>query len=588
MLNDVNIKKSYIGICPGLVKALPISWLLFLLQMFNVIFFNVCYSVSWCYSKLFVLFKGGRDKLDCGNYRGISIMNTLAKMYDMLLLYRLKLWVSIDKCQAGAQQGRGCIEQIMTLRLLCDYANFKKCKLYVLFIDFSKVYDRVPRGKLIEVLRSLGCGSVMLRALQAMYACTRSVLRSATIDATAGVRQGAPSSCLLFTVYMDQLVRMLRRSVGSDGFLGTLHSLLLMDDIVLLATSRDMCLRKLSVVMDFCHEYGMVLNEKKTKVMVIRGMDRDKEPLILQDVKIDYSSIYSYLGAWFSDDAKVNTILDLHEKSGEAQVNKFAIFCAANANMPFIFKRKVFEAAMTSSLLYSSETWLVVRPRKIIAQYNRSLKCLLGVRKFTSPDLCMVESGIHPAQDVIDKKRHNFLKSKLSTQHEEEPFYLAFKLCETANTPGYKFLSQALRYDTNVNPLDRLRRRIMDKPQNASKFVTYRTQINPGLSVHSVYESKNYIPDYKRQAFTRLRLMSHNLKIETGRRHGIPSELRLCSCTNASVQDESHVLLYCSLSRHYRNEYHMLDFSSMYNLMGSCEHAGYLCEYIYNVMKLYM
>ncbi len=126
--------------------------------------------------------------------------------------------------------------------------------------------------------------------------------------------------------------------------------------------------------------------------------------------------------------------------------------------MPYIFKRKVFDAAMTSSLLYSSETWLVANPRKIIAQYNRSLKCLLGVRKFTSPDLCMMESGIHPAQDVIDKKRQKFLESKMRVPHEDEPFYIVFRLCETLNTPGYKFLSQALRYDTNVNPLDQIGR----------------------------------------------------------------------------------------------------------------------------------
>ncbi len=93
---------------------------------------------------------------------------------------------------------------------------------------------------------------------------------------------------------MDQLVRMLKRNVDSDGFLQTLHSLLLMDDMVILATSRDMCLRKMNIVMDYCREYGMVLNEKKTKFMVIRGTDRDKEPLIIQNVMIVYSSKYLY------------------------------------------------------------------------------------------------------------------------------------------------------------------------------------------------------------------------------------------------------------------------------------------------------
>ena len=104
--------------------------------------------------------------MDCGNYRGISIMDTLAKVYDKLLLNRLTLWSAIDKCQAGAQKGRGCTEQIMTLRLLIDLAKCKKRKLYFLFIDFSKAYDRVPWHKLIEYMKSIGCGRTRLCALK--------------------------------------------------------------------------------------------------------------------------------------------------------------------------------------------------------------------------------------------------------------------------------------------------------------------------------------------------------------------------------------------------------------------------------------
>ena len=165
-------------------------------------------------------------------------MDTLAKVYDKLLLNRLSLWSAIDKCQAGAQKGRGCIEQIMTLRLLIDLAKCKKRKLYVLFIDFSKAYDRVPRNKLIEYMKSLGCGRTMLSALMNMYKNTYNVLNSTKIYTSSGVRQGAPTSCLLFTTYVDKMVKMIKDSVQSDGFLGRLHVLMLMDDMVIMATSR--------------------------------------------------------------------------------------------------------------------------------------------------------------------------------------------------------------------------------------------------------------------------------------------------------------------------------------------------------------
>lgn len=51
---------------------------------------------------------------------------------------------------------------------------------------------------------------------------------------------------------------MIYHSVSTDGFLEILHTLLLMDDMVTLAVSKEMCLRKLSVVLNYCQEYGMV------------------------------------------------------------------------------------------------------------------------------------------------------------------------------------------------------------------------------------------------------------------------------------------------------------------------------------------
>lgn len=129
-----------------------------------------------------MIFKSGSRML-CGNFRGISIMDSLAKIYDHIIMNRLLLWCNNSKCQAGSQKKRSCLEQIMTLRLLCDYAVFLKCKLFVLFVDFSKAYDRVPRKKLIEVLKEMGCGKRMLMAIQAIYKCTKHILKTATIAA---------------------------------------------------------------------------------------------------------------------------------------------------------------------------------------------------------------------------------------------------------------------------------------------------------------------------------------------------------------------------------------------------------------------
>ncbi len=175
----------------------------------------------------------------------------------------------------------------------------------------------------------------------------------------------------------------------------------------------------------------------------------------------------------------MNTVANLHETMNEAHINKSAIFCTANNNMPYIYKRIVFDAEVTSALLYSAETWLLDHPKKLILQYNRAVKCLLSVRKYTSPDLCLIKSGIHPVQNVIASRRRKFLESKLSVPNNEEPFHIAYELCREANTPGYRFVTQALRYEGISNPLEEIKRRVREKPPSASKYVAYMTIINP-------------------------------------------------------------------------------------------------------------
>ena len=158
------------GNSPGVFKILPGQWLTFLCYLFNIVFV-AGYPLVWTCAKLIMLFKKGL-RSDCDNYRGISVINAIAKIYDYVLNNRLMTWYKPCREQAGAQHKRGCIELIVTLRLLFSIFLRKKVKLFVVFVDFTKAYDRVPRSRLFHILVELGCGVTMLGALISMYSNT--------------------------------------------------------------------------------------------------------------------------------------------------------------------------------------------------------------------------------------------------------------------------------------------------------------------------------------------------------------------------------------------------------------------------------
>ena len=558
------------GISPVAINLLPISWLLILLTILNTVFQTSSYPVCWATSKLIMLFKKG-PRLVCGNYRGISVIDALAKLFDYLLNNRLCAWIQPDREQAGAQPGRGCIEHIVTLRLLFDYCKRKKDqKLFVAFIDFSKAYDRVPRKYLLELLKRLGCGAAMLAALRSMYKLTRFILGSTLIYASLGVKQGSPTSCFLFTLFVDECVKLIKDRSPDDGFLSWLHLLVLMDDTVLVSTTRAGLIAKLRLLAEWCDKSGMVINEEKTEFMAVASdSPLDKLPIIITtvsgEVSVKHCDSYTYLGAIFTSDGKVTSTMSHHVLSRTKTMNKLIIFLDRNKSIPYFVKKKVLDACFSTALLYGCEAWLGVKPSmELNAFYMKAIKLLLGVRQTTHNDVCLLESG-YPSLEAQIKSRQQVFFNKMTQERvgiDNDPLMFAIELTHANNKMMSKYI-RGLESAGNIIEADLLQRRVaLCANKKSTRAMTY-LDMNPGLSSHAVYTGESLLEDDLRILFTRFRVSSHRLRIETGRWSRTPPEERVCQCGNG-VQSERHVLVECPLVKHIRqiyNEDQVIDFN---------------------------
>ena len=513
-------KKSpgFDGISPGLFRWLPVHWLLTLTFILNTVFYTT-YPARWSYAKLSMLFKKG-DRSNCDNFRGISVIEAMSKIYDYVLYNRLTKWFIPDREQAGAQSKRSCIEHIMTLRLLFSYSSAKKLKLFVVFVDFSKAYDRVPRDKLLRTLIRLGCGMTMLLALVAMYTVTRSILGTAVITSAMGVRQGSPTSCFLFIVFVNTLIRMMKERCSRDGFLGWLHLLILMDDTVILATSRERLIEKLDILHEYCITHGMLINIDKTKLMVINGNEADRMDIDLYGMIIKHCWKYVYLGSIFTSDGSLVSSLKEHCKAKQKHLHKLIMFLKTNIDIPFPAKRKVVEAAFNAAILYGCESWLGASCQCVRTLYMGGIKVLLGVRPTTANDLCLIELGLPTLESFIKSRQSNFLKNIMIERQgmEDDPLMFVLELTRTGNRRMTRYIDNVCSTDNHIaDAINNLHDQVNESQR--TKFITYR-EINPDLSVHMVYSKRLimqcYIPESYRISFTRLRLSSHQHRLGLG------------------------------------------------------------------------
>ena len=116
---QLNVNKSPGIDClvPVLFKHLPERWIPILTVILNNVFIQG-YPVRWAYSRLNMLFKKG-DILNCNNYRGISVINCTAKIYDYVLFNRLSQWFTPHREQAGAQPKKKLHRTYFALLLIC-------------------------------------------------------------------------------------------------------------------------------------------------------------------------------------------------------------------------------------------------------------------------------------------------------------------------------------------------------------------------------------------------------------------------------------------------------------------------------------
>ena len=289
----------------------------------------------------------------------------------------------------------------------------------------------------------------------------------------------------------------------------------------------------------------MLVNNGKTKFMVINGDENDKKPIEIRGNKVGYvEEFYLYLGGIFTDCGNMSKVMEIHAREKMKHLNKLSIFLHTNKDYPFYVKRKMVTAAFNSAIMYGAESWIGANIKPVETIYLSAIKQLLGVRNTTPNLTCLIECNMPPLHSILAQKQYNFLKSAIeerSDMIDEDPFIFVWSLLKRFDEPLASKVDSILEHSDHIERgVMEIKRRVTTSEGTKSKI--YKT-INPELITHPVYHSRQLTPEAYRISFTRLRLTSHNLRSETGRWSRLPVDRRLCPC--GGIQDEEHIITSC-------------------------------------------
>lgn len=188
-----------------------------------------------------------------------------------------------------------------------------------------------------------------------------------------------------------------------------------------------------------------------------------------------------------------------HIQAQTNNIHKFQSFLSKNQSAPYCVKRKVWLAALNSSLMYGAETWWCSDMKAMNRTYLRSLRDLLGVRTTTCTDLIYLESGEPSASALIKSRQIKFMQ-KLESRNDYNDSYIRKAIEKAINTqsPMGKYIQQLkrLQQDPISSERESLKRKMTE--EHSTRRETYK-KINPGLDSPAVYrKSSDFVPDHCR------------------------------------------------------------------------------------------
>lgn len=143
-----------------------------------------------------------------------------------------------------------------------------------------------------------------------------------------------------------------------------------------------------------------------------------------------------FLGSPFTSDGCTSSAVRAHAKANLCHALKYVSFVTKNNYFLFIIKKLILVVCLMSALLYGCESWLCSDHKPILKLNNWCLKQLLWVRRTTSNDVCYLEPGYPPLQDLVTGKQHRFFRKIWQERSElwDDPLSFTFKPVTEENT----------------------------------------------------------------------------------------------------------------------------------------------------------
>ena len=294
----------------------------------------------------------------------------------------------LGKNPNGFRRNRSTTSQILTIRRILEGARTKNLQATLLFVDFTKAFDSIHRGKMEQILLAYGLPKETVAAITILYRNTKSesaftgwshrilwhCSRSNTRDTL---------SPYFFIICLDYVLRTSIDKIKENGFeltkkrsrrylAKTVTDADYADDIAIQANTPNQAETLLHSLERATADIGLHVNAHKTEYMCF---NQAGDISTLEGTSLKLVDKFTYLGSSVSSTEKD---IDTRLTKAWTAIDKLSIIW--KSDLTDKMKRSFFQAAVISILLYGCTTWTLTKrlEKKLDGNYTRMLRAILN------------------------------------------------------------------------------------------------------------------------------------------------------------------------------------------------------------------
>ena len=278
--------------------------------------------------------------------------------------------------------------EILTIRRILEGVRAKNLQATLIFVDFTKAFDSIHRGKREQILLAYGLPKEIVAAIKILYKNTKVKVRSPDedteyFDIVAGVLQEDTLAPCLFIICLDYVLRKSVDKIRENCFeltkkrstrypAKTITDADYADDIAILANTPNQAETLMHSLERASAGIGLHVNAHKTEYMCY---NQTGDISTLDGSSLKLVDKFTYLGNSVSSTQK-----DIYTRLTNTWIAIDKLLVIWRSDLADKMKRSFFQTVVVSILLYGCTTWTLTKrlEKKLDGNYTIMLRAILN------------------------------------------------------------------------------------------------------------------------------------------------------------------------------------------------------------------